>query len=354
MSKCTVVLIALALLACGPVVGQENQRPGREEVRALLRKVMADYKAKDPEGFAELMKLRQTDRAAFRAKVLKMVKDARGKPDSTRKPPVFKAPDSVKVVKDIVYATYGQRKVMLDMYLPTQPPEGKLPCIMVIHGGGWRSGNKEKFARFAGAFAAKGFAAACVGYRLRPEVDIPQCVEDVKAATRWVRANAAKYNINPDRLGAYGGSAGAHLAAMLGTSFNAKALEGKGGNAGISSRVHAVVTMATPSDLTKFSRAFQGDKDAATRISPAAHVDADSAAFLLMHARGDRVVPYSQATALADKLKAAKVPVTLTTIDGNSHAFWNGRGPVAAKALADTMAFFTKTLKGSAPKAVTE
>ena len=120
---------------------------------------------------------------------------------------------------------------------------------------------------FAAAFAAKGFAAACVGYRLRPEVDIPQCVEDVKAATRWVRANAAKYNIDADRIGAYGGSAGAHLAAMLGTSFKAKKLEGKGGNEGVSSRVHAVVAMATPSDFTKFSRAFRGDKEAAAGIS---------------------------------------------------------------------------------------
>ena len=73
---------------------------------------------------------------------------------------------------------------MLDMYLPKSPPAGKLPCIIVIHGGGWRSGSKRTFARFAAAFAVKGLAAACVGYRLRPEVDIPQCVEDVKAATR--------------------------------------------------------------------------------------------------------------------------------------------------------------------------
>ena len=355
MKNCILLLTVSAMLACGSAGAQDTERSGRGDVRAVWQKALADYKAKDPKGYAELMKLRETDRDAFRARVGERVRRTMRGDGPDRKPAAadrtgFTVPDSVTVARDIVYATYGQRKVMLDMYLPKQPPAGKLPCIIVIHGGGWRSGDKGRLARFAAAFAARGFAAACVGYRLRPEVDIPQCVEDVKAATRWVRANAGKYNINPDRLGACGGSAGAHLAAMLGTSFKAKQLEGKGGNEGVSSRVHAVVAMATPSDFTRFGRAFQGDGKTARLISPATHVDADSAAFLLIHCKGDRVVPYSQSTLLLEKLQAAKVPAALTAVEGRSHAFWNGKGPDAIKALADAVAFFTRTLKAPPAK----
>jgi len=348
MKKCILVLAVFAMiLASGLTHAQDTPKPERPTVPAWVKKALDDYKAKDPKGYEALMKLRQTDREAFRREASKIIRASRPRRGNQGRRTPLKLPDSVKVERNIVHATYGERKVMMDLYLPKNPPSGKIPCIMTIHGGGWRSGNKDRFARFAVAFAEKGFAAACVGYRLRPEVDVPQCVEDVKAATRWMRANAAKYNIDPDRFGAYGGSAGAHLAAMLGTSFKAKGLEGKGGNAGVSSRVHAVVALATPSDFTRFGRAFQGDKDAAKRISPITYVDADSAKFLLMHCKGDRTVPYSQGTILLDKLKAAKVPASMITIGGQSHAFWNGNSQVATKSLADAIAFFNKTLKKS-------
>jgi len=268
----------------------------------------------------------------------------------TRKPPIrkrrgsiFKVPDSVKVVRDIVYATYGERKVTLDLYLPRKPPAGKIPCIMTIHGGGWRSGNKNRFARFASKFAENGFAAACIGYRLMPEVKVPQCIEDAKASVRWVRANAKKYNINPDHFGAFGGSAGAHLVAMLGTSFKVEKLEGDGGNKGVSSRVHAVVALAVPSDMTAFGR-YSGNAEKAKLISPVNYVDKDSAKFLLIHSE-DRVVPHKQSTLLKEKLTKAGVPVALTTIKGGGHAFWNGNSPTAKKTLADSVTFFQEALK---------
>jgi len=264
-------------------------------------------------------------------------------PIRKRRSSVFKVPDSVTVARDIVYATYGDRKIMLDMYLPKNPPKGRIPCIMTVHGGGWRNGDKNKFARFASKFAENGFAAACIGYRLMPEVKVPQCIEDAKASVRWVRANAEKYNIDPDRIGAFGGSAGAHLVAMLGTSFKVEKLEGDGGNKGVSSRVHAVVALATPADMTGFGR-FSKNAEEAKLISPVSYVDKDSAKFLLMHSEGDRVVPHKQSILLKDKLTKASVPVTLTTIKGGGHAFWNGNSPTAQKTIADSIAFFQKTL----------
>jgi acetyl esterase/lipase len=261
-----------------------------------------------------------------------------------------KVPDSVTVARDIVYATYGDRKVMLDMYLPKNPPKGKIPCIITVHGGGWRSGDKNRFARFASKFAENGFAAACIGYRLMPEVKVPQCIEDAKASVRWVRANAKKYNIDPDRIGAFGGSAGAHLVAMLGTSFKAEKLEGDGGNKGVSSRVHAVVALATPADMTAFGR-FSGNAEEAKLISPVTYVDKDTAKFLLIHSKGDRVVPHKQSILLQEELTKAGVPVQLTTIKGGGHAFWNGNSPTAQKTVADSIAFFQKTLKSAKPQA---
>ena len=355
------VLLVYGLAGAAPQerpfgAAQDKQGPGGRW--AVIGEILRKYKADDPQAHGELMKLRRTDRAAFRSKVGKLVKAPaekdpelkkrldRARPRTTSS---FKPPDSVKVVRDIVYATYGDRKVMLDLYLPKSPPAGKMPCIMIVHGGGWRSGDKNRFARFASTFAEKGFAAACIAYRLRPEVEVRQCVEDAKASVRWVRANADKYSIDVERIGAFGGSAGAHLVAMLGTSFKTAKLEGKGGNEGVSSRVHAVVALATPADLTAFGR-FMGNAEAAKLISPATYVDSDSAQFLLMHCKGDRVVPYKQSLILQEKLKKANVAVKLITIESGGHAFWNGTSATATKVRADAVSFFQETFKGPKTK----
>lgn len=261
----------------------------------------------------------------------------------------FEPPESVTVERDIVYATYGKRKVMLDMYLPNfkksrKPPKGKIPCIITIHGGGWKSGDKNRFARFASRFAENGFAAACISYRKIPEVGVPQCTEDAKASVRWVRANAKKYNIDPDRLGAFGGSAGAHLVAMLGTSAKVEKLEGDGGNKGVSSKVHAVAALAVPADMTLYPR-YSKNAEEAKLISPLTYVDKDSAPFLLIHALGDRIVRHKHSVDFKKKLKEAGVPVELITIRSTNHGFWNGNSPTAKKTLADAIAFFQKTLK---------
>lgn len=231
-------------------------------------------------------------------------------------------PDSVKVERDIVYAKYGEREVKLDLYLPKKPAAEKIPCIVVIHGGGWRSGDKTRFASIATALADQGFAAACIGYRLLPEVQFPAPVVDCKAAVRWVRANAAKHGIDPARIGATGGSAGGHLVAMLGTSHNEPKLEGDGGNPGVSSRVQAVVAMATPADMTRFAARSGTEKSIATLISPVTHVSKDSAPTLLLHSDADRTVPMEQSELLLRKLQEAKVPAELVKM-GASHAFWN-------------------------------
>lgn len=232
-------------------------------------------------------------------------------------------PESVKVERDLVYARYGEREVKLDLYLPKNPASTSIPCIVTIHGGGWRAGNKMTFAPIAIRLAEQGFAAACISYRLLPEVQFPAPVQDCKAAVRWVRANAKKYGLDPDHIGAMGGSAGGHLVAMLGTSHKIAKLEGEGGSAGVSSRVQAVVAMATPADMTRFGNRATVDTATLTLVSPITHVDKDAAPILLLHGEADRLVPMQQSELLLAKYQQAAVPAELVKFPGAPHAFWN-------------------------------
>ena len=207
----------------------------------------------------------------------------------------------------------------------------------MIHGGGWRSFDKQHFAAIAAYLAEHGFAAASIDYRLLPEVNFPDNIMDCKAAVRWVRANAKQYGFDPQRIGAIGGSAGGHLVCMLGTSQKIAKLEGGGGNPGVSSQVQAVVSMAGPTDMSAFARATGStDKELLALISPITHVDADSAPTLFLHSAADKVVPLAQSESMAEKLKLAGVYAEVVKDEGG-HDFWNQRAgfdrqmPVALK-----------------------
>jgi pectinesterase len=155
-------------------------------------------------------------------------------------------------------------------------------------------------------------------------VQFPAPIVDCKAAVRWVRANAALHGLDPDRIGAIGGSAGGHLVAMLATSHREPKLEGDGGNPGVSSRVQAVVGMATPADMAQFASRANLDKNVTALISPVTHVAKDSAPILLLHGTNDRLVPMRQSELLLEKYKEAGAFAELVQIADGNHAFWNG------------------------------
>ncbi|QMW01396.1 alpha/beta hydrolase [Spirosoma foliorum] len=150
-------------------------------------------------------------------------------------------PAGVRVARAIAYSNpVANRKLLLDVYSPVA--SGKTnPAVLMIHGGGWRSGDRSHNNTLAGQLAGKGFVAIPVEYRLSPEALYPAGVHDVKAAIRWVRANAKKYAIDPNRIAVLGFSAGGQLAALVGTTNGNKVLEGTGGNAKQSSDVQAIV-----------------------------------------------------------------------------------------------------------------
>src|SRR5262249_12628746 len=146
--------------------------------------------------------------------------------------------------RDLPYVTGGHQRQTLDLYLPSA--EQPVPLIIWIHGGAWRVGSKEDDLPLD--YLAQGCAVASINYRLSQHALFPAQIEDCKAAVRWLRANATRFKLDPQRFGAWGPSAGGHLAALLGTTGAVRAFE-VGANLVVSSRVQAVVDYFGPTDF---------------------------------------------------------------------------------------------------------
>ena len=136
-----------------------------------------------------------------------------------------KPPIGVKILRDLQYVEGGHERNRLDLYLP-EKAEGRLPVVVWIHGGAWYAGNKDGCP--AVPLTGEGCAVASINYRLSQHAVFPAQIEDCKAAIRWLRANAAKYDLDPDHIGVWGASAGGHLVALLGTTAGVKDFEGRG------------------------------------------------------------------------------------------------------------------------------
>jgi len=161
----------------------------------------------------------------------------------------YSASPHVRVVPKLVYARYGERTLLLDLYLPMNLEKRALPGVIVVRGGGWMVNDRKRFAHIASALAERGLAAASIEYRSADEAAFPGAVQDVKAAVRWMRANSQTYGIDPEAIGTLGGSSGAHMALLAGLTVGVPEFEGKGGNPDTSSSIQGVVAMATPADL---------------------------------------------------------------------------------------------------------
>jgi acetyl esterase/lipase len=200
------------------------------------------------------------------------------------------------------------------------------------------------------------YVGVSVNYRLSGEATWPAQIHDCKAAIRWVRANADKYGIDPERIGVWGSSAGGHLVNMLGTSGDVVALEGDGGTAGLSSRVTCVVAFCGPANLARAEK-FQGgarpsavdlllggpaeeNQDKARQASPVTYASSDDPPFLLVHGTADKTVPFAQAETMYERLKAEGVDVQLVRIIGGGHGI--GGPEVEAR----VRAFLDKHLRG--------
>jgi acetyl esterase/lipase len=247
--------------------------------------------------------------------------------------------------------------MLLDLYLP-EKNDKPLPLIIWIHGGAWMAGSKDSPSP-ALRFTEEGYAVAQVGYRFSQEAKFPAQIHDCKAAVRWLRANAEKYNLDTNRFAAWGASAGGHLVALLGTSGGVGDLEGMINDLHASSRVQAVVDWFGPTDFLHIgepesdlrhnapdspeSRLIGGTllehKDLAAKASPITYVSKNAPPFLIMHGDTDRTVPFEQSERFYEALKKAGVDATLVPMKGAGHGFG---GP---KAIEPVREFLNRCLK---------
>lgn len=264
-------------------------------------------------------------------------------------------PEGTQTLRDLAYVPDGHDRQKLDLYLP--PAQNRLPLVVWIHGGAFRAGSKDQCPALW--LLREGYAVASINYRLSQHAIFPAQIEDCKAAVRFLRANAPKYQLDPDRFGVWGASAGGHLAAMLGTTSDLRAFD-RGAHTTVSSRVHAVVDWFGPTDFTlmnKFPGAMDHDapdspesqliggpvqenRDKAQKANPVTYVTAEDPPFLIMHGDKDPLVPVNQSQLLEAALRKAGVPVVLHVIAGAGHGF-QGDEPLRL-----VREFFAQKLKG--------
>jgi acetyl esterase/lipase len=274
-------------------------------------------------------------------------------------------PVGAKHVRDIAYVTNGHERQKLDIV--TLQSDKPVPLIVYIHGGGWSQGTKS-VAR-AAPFLHEGYAVAAINYRLSQHAVFPAQLEDCKAAIRFLRAHAKEYNIDPERIGVWGESAGGHLAALVGTSAGVKELQGaKAEHADVSDAVKCVVDYFGPTDLTQLvaSAVAGGVKydpntgpglvltqllggpiekmgSVAAMANPIGYVNAKSPPFLIVHGTEDAVVPVTQSRILHEALKKAGAKVEYVEVKGGKH----GPGIYGNQAVwGKVRAIFAERLKG--------
>jgi endo-1,4-beta-xylanase len=229
------------------------------------------------------------------------------------------------IERDLEFARVGNQSLALDMYRP-DPVSTPTPVIVWIHGV--KGGDSTKATTPAAALATPGYAVASIEYR--SGASMAARVADAKAAVRWLRANAARFNIDPAKVGVFGYDSGATVAAILGTAGDIAALEGEEAAPGQSSRVQAVVAVAGPVDR-------------ADPMNPLAYVTKDDAPTLLVHGTADAVVPTLQSQALVSALKVAGVNATLDLQVGIPH---DQNRLLSSGTMQQVTAFFDQALRG--------
>lgn len=237
--------------------------------------------------------------------------------------------------KDILYAHAPQRELRLDLYLPNAVKQPYL--ILWVHGGAWSSGSKENPPL---DLLNKGYALASIDYRLTTDAIFPAFVYDIKAAIRYLRANASAYGYHADKMFIWGSSAGGHLAALAGVTNRIRELEGNLGDyLKVSSDLQGIIDFYGPSNLTTilaqstphgiqvrapalalmFGKPIDQIKDELEKASPVYYVSADDPPLFICHGDQDIQVPINQSIELYGKYKALKLPVQMEYVYGAGH-----------------------------------
>ncbi|GCE09843.1 alpha/beta hydrolase [Dictyobacter aurantiacus] len=225
----------------------------------------------------------------------------------------------------------------LDLLLPSPMPAQPVPAVIYAHGGGWAEGERSSglYPWLNPLLTAHGFVTVSITYRLSRFAPFPAQIYDAKAAVRWLRSQAQKYHIDPERIGVWGDSAGGHLGALLGMTGDWPELEGSCGSPGFSSRVQAVVARCAPYDFlhpggelindapSPVTQLFDGTiterEDLMRQASPFYYVGPDVPPFQIVHGTLDETVPFEQAERFTQALNEAGNKVDFHPLEGAYH-----------------------------------
>lgn len=239
----------------------------------------------------------------------------------------------------VVYTTHGGKACRMDIVYPVRAKEA-LPVVVWVHGGGWASEDltrKYLPSTQLAQLARRGFVTASIDYRLSQEAPFPAQIEDCKAAVRFLRAHAQEYHVDPERIAAWGESAGGHLVELMAYSADEEFLDDCCPE--YSSRIQAVVPWYAPADLrltpeeweaSEVYRMLFPDSDLKERerhmeqASPICYASRTNPPTLLMHGDADRLVSYENSRRMYEALKAAGNDVRLITVPGQGHGFFDG------------------------------
>lgn len=261
----------------------------------------------------------------------------------------------IEITEGVVFGTTGRRELRADIFRPPDRADGSLhPGVVFVHGGSWRTGDRTQLRGYGVLVGREGFVGMCIEYRLIPEGTYPDNLHDVKAAIRWMRANAAELGVDPERIAVEGNSAGAHLALLAAGTSHRSELEGDGGNPGVSSAVRCVVGIYPPTLFTAGGSQRGavplmalvdggGSDDLAREASPLTYVRPGFPPTMLIHGTHDDVVPAAASLVMYEALIEAGVPAELHMVADQPHGF-DATGELGRQAADNMVHFFTRYL----------
>ena len=247
--------------------------------------------------------------------------------------------NTITVTKDIPYRKGDSDSWKLDLAMPVNFGGELRPALVIVHGGGWRFGSKsvDVYQKMMVAYAQKGYVTINVDYRLTDEAEFPACIEDVKCAVRWLRSHAEELNLDPNRIGSYGHSAGAHLSMMLAMTDKSDGLEGDGGWDEYSSKVTVAGAGSPPTELGR-------DVPMAKKEWwPIGYIGSNHPPMFLIQGTKDPVVLPKRTRDFVEKMKAAGTTnLEYLEMEGDHGIAYNGQLDITDPALEK---FFDKHLK---------
>lgn len=265
------------------------------------------------------------------------------------------AKQSVQLHKDIPIGANDGTKLSINIALPNTARKTPRPVILMVHGGGFISGDKDSKNAQIQKFAQRGFVSASAMYRFAPEFKFPSQIEDIKLAIRFLKANAAQYNLDPERIIVSGSSAGSYLAVMIGVTGNSDAFSKHGQYQEQSSSVRAVAAQSAP--IADFTLSKYGDSLTSTRLaghtqpnieqvlqamSPKTYLDSNDPPFFLSHGDSDPIIPVDMSREFVSELEEVKHQYEYYEVKNGTHSFKKSAPKQAKLVFSRYLAFINK------------